>query len=62
MIRYIDEIELSKKWNEIIHKRFELHFRFLNQPFEPIAGCRGFANGLVKAMILATDGPNLTAL
>lgn len=46
MIRYIDEITLSKKWNEIIHKRFELHFRFLNQPFEPIAGCRALQMGL----------------
>ena len=61
-MRYIDKFIVSEKWSKIIPVRFELHFCFLNQPFEPIAGCRGFANGLVKAMILATDGPNLTAL
>lgn len=61
-MRYIDKFIVNEKWSKIISVRFELHFCFLNQPFEPIAGCRGFANRLVKAMILATNGPNLTAL
>lgn len=61
-MRYIDKFIVNEKRSKIIPVRFELHFCFLNQPFEPIAGCKGFANGLVKAMILATDGPNLTAL
>ena len=61
-MRYTDKFIVNEKWCKIIPVRFELHFCFLNLPFEPIAGCRGFANGLVAAMILATDGPNLTAL